>query len=140
MECVECGTILTGRQKKWCGESCRKTEGRRQHLWQNFHITPEEYDLISAEQGGVCGICGRGPTGGKHLPLDHEHQNRQSGPIRGLLCYYCNKFIVGARSEEHIIRAAEYIKDPPAKRALGREVVAPGRAKRKRQPRKRKRQ
>jgi len=131
---VVCGGILTGRQKKYCSSGCSKLEGRRSHVWRCFNITLEEYDLILLLQGGGCGICGRLPKSGKSLAVDHDHK---TGKIRGLLCFMCNKRVIGARTAEVLIKTAEYVTNPPAPRALGREVVAPGRPKRKRQPRKR---
>lgn len=131
--CV-CGTALTGRQKRWCSVGCSKEEARRKHLWVCFNITPDDYARILREQGGGCGICQREPKPGKSLAVDHDHQ---SGFVRGLLCFFCNKRVIGARNAEVLIKTAAYVSDPPATRALGRDVVAPGRPKKKRQPRKR---
>lgn len=139
-ECIVCGNILTGRQKKYCSGECSKLEGRRAHIWKCFRLTLEEYDAILAEQGFGCGICGRAPKNGKSLAVDHDHG---SGFVRGLLCFFCNKRVLGSRNAEIFIKTAAYVTDPPARRALGRDVVAPGRPKKKRQsqrvPRKRKR-
>lgn len=138
-ECQSCGSILTGRQKKYCSNGCQKREGRRQHVLKCFGITLEEYEMILEEQKGKCGICGRAPKPERSLAVDHSHQLGKSGPVRGLLCFTCNRRVVGARSDETIMKMAEYIQDPPAIRALGRVVIAPGRPSKKRQPRKRKR-
>lgn len=96
----------------------------------------EDYEAILAEQDGGCGICGRPPKSGKSLAVDHDHA---TGFVRGLLCFMCNKRVLGARSAEVIFKTADYLAAPPAKRALGRDVIAPGRPRKKRQPRKRKR-
>lgn len=135
-DCIICHNILTGRQKKYCSSDCSKLEGRRAHIWKCFRITLEEYDNILAFQGGGCGICGRVPRGGKSLAVDHDHQ---TGVVRGLLCFMCNRRVLGARSKEILIKTAAYVTDPPAVEALGKEVIAPGRPKKKRSPRKRKR-
>lgn len=137
--CHGCGIILTGKQKKWCGAACSKLAGRAAHLMKCFGITPAEYDKILEEQGGRCGICKRPPRNGKSLAVDHRHTAGSAGPITGLLCFVCNKRFLGARKEEIIIAMYEYITDPPARRALGRDVIAPGRPKKQRQPRKRRR-
>jgi hypothetical protein len=102
-----------------------------------FNITPEEYDAILAEQDGGCGICGRPPRPGKRLAVDHDHK---TGILRGLLCYVCNRRVISARSAEILIRAARYVQDPPALRAIGTRI-APGRPKkaRKRTAKRRKR-
>lgn len=50
-----------------------------------------DYDRRFKEQNGGCAICGRPPKS-KRLARDHSHT---SGKCRGLLCYPCNKFLVG---------------------------------------------
>jgi hypothetical protein len=126
-ECHGCGTILPPKKRKWCSDDCRKREARRKHLWDHFRITLEEYDLIVAEQGGKCAICKTFPKSGRSLAVDHAHTVDRSGPVRGALCFRCNKRLIGARSDKAILAMAEYVNDPPAQRALGRVVIAPGR-------------
>jgi hypothetical protein len=135
-DCAGCGSALSGRQRKWCSEQCSKDGARAVRLAQVFNITPDEYDQILAYQGGVCAICKKPPKPGKRLAVDHDHQ---TGYIRGLLCFFDNKRVLGARSAEVLIKTAAYVTDPPARKALGRDVVAPGRPKKKRQRRTRKR-
>lgn len=124
-----CEQILTGRQKKYASAECQKREGRRKHIEKCFNISLDEYDLILAYQGGGCGICGREPKSGKSLAVDHDHA---TGYIRGLLCFFCNKRVLGARTADVLVKTAAYVTNPPAPRALGREVVAPGRPPRRR--------
>lgn len=135
MNCA-CGNELVGRQRKWCSEQCSKDGARAARLAQVFNLTPEEYDQILEYQGGVCAICGRPPKPGKRLAVDHDHK---SGHVRGLLDFLCNKRVLGARSAEVLVKTAAYVTDPPARKALGRDVVANGRPKKKRPTRKRKR-
>lgn len=138
MECFndKCDNILVGRQKKWCSSECQKREGRRRWVHKVYGITLEEYDTILEYQEDKCSICGHRPKPGVVLHIDHEHR----GPVRGLLCGYCNRNVVGRLKDHEVAqRVADYLRDPPAIRALGREVVAPGRPKKKRQPRKRER-
>lgn len=138
-ECQGCGSVLTGRQKVWCSDdNCRKLATRARRLRIVYDISPEEWDLIFQEQGEVCAICHRPPRAGETFHLDHEHQNGQAGPIRGIVCGYDNTRIIGRlKSHERAQALADYLRDPPAPRALGEERVAPGRPKKKRQPRKR---
>jgi len=136
MDCVVCGGILTGRQKKYDSAKCAKRAGREAWLIQVYGITLEEYDVILAAQEGVCAICKKAPPKEKPLHVDHEH----GGPVRGLLCGYCNTRLVGRlKDHDKAQRLADYLREPPAISALGHANVAPGRPKRKRQPRKRKR-
>ncbi len=134
--CFRCGDPLLGKKKKWCSAKCQKLEGRRKHIETCFGLTLEDYDAILREQDGKCAICRKPPKPGKSLAVDHAHREGRSGPVRGLLCFFCNKRLIGARADEAILRMAEYVTDPPATRALGREVIAPGRPPKKRKSRK----
>lgn len=131
-----CEQILTGRQKKYATAACSKREARRAWVLKVYGITLEEYDTILDYQDGRCAICGKQPKTGQVLHIDHEH----GGHNRGLLCSYCNTRLVG-RLKNHDLaqKLADYLRDPPAEKALGRKVIAPGRPKRKRSPRKRER-
>jgi recombination endonuclease VII len=133
--CACCGAALVGQQRKWCGQECQRSNARAARLLAHFDITPEEYDSILAEQGGVCAVCKKPPKPDKRLAVDHNHL---TGLVRGLLCFFDNKRVLGARSERAIIALAEYVKDPPAQRVIG-ERIAPGRPKKSRSKRRRKR-
>lgn len=94
------------------------------YLWKKWHITPERYQEILDEQGGVCYICHRAP-GKKRLAVDHDHElERQGVPIedtiRGLLDRNCNYVVLGHLKEERAayLRAIEYLDDPPARRMI----------------------
>lgn len=134
-----CEQILTGRRRKYATGECQKAEGRRAYLLKTYGITPEEYETIYEYQAGLCAICGRSPKPGKRLAVDHSHTDGKRGRLRGLLCFLCNRRILGARSDSIVIRMAAYVTNPPAIQALGREVIAEGRQRKKKQPRKRKR-
>jgi hypothetical protein len=51
----------------------------------------EDYKRRFKEQNGGCAICHRPPRNRK-LARDHNHT---TGKARGLLCFPCNKFLVG---------------------------------------------
>jgi len=129
MNCAGCDNELVGRQRKWCSEQCSKDGARAVRLATIFNLTPDEYDTILEHQGGVCAICSRPPKPGKRLAVDHDHK---TGYVRGLLCFMCNKRVLGARSADVLVKTAAYVTDPPALRALGRNVVANGRPPKKR--------
>lgn len=96
----------------------------------------EEYDVVLEYQKGKCAICRKNPASGKVLHIDHEH----GGHVRGLLCGYCNTRLVGRLKDAELAqRLADYLRNPPAVSALGKQIMAPGRPKRKRQPRKKER-
>ena len=134
MNCV-CGTELTGRQRKWCSEQCQKDGARADRLAKIFDLTPQEYKKILDEQGGGCAVCERPPER-IALAVDHDHHTKW---VRGILCTTCNLRVIARHRDPRILqRAADYLADPPARRALGRDVVAPGRPPKKRKPRRRK--
>lgn len=59
------------------------------------------------EHGDKCAICKK-PSSEfkKRLSVDHSHK---SGRIRGLLCYRCNKFLVGRQTIESASKLLEYL-------------------------------
>lgn len=57
--------------------------------------------------GDKCAICKKPRTAFKNnLAVDHNHK---SGQVRGLLCYRCNKFLVGRASIETATKVLEYL-------------------------------
>lgn len=134
-DCEHCGSALTGKQRRWCKTECQKAGARNLRLAAIFNLTPAEYADILEAQGGGCAVCGRKP-GDVQLPVDHDHR---SGFVRGILCTFCNLRVVAKHTDPKLLyRAAEYLENPPARRALGRDVVAPGRPKKKRRSRRKK--
>ena len=80
---------------------------RRYHLLSTFGLTLEEYDEMLAAQGGVCQLCGRPPTEGISLHIDHNHE---TGDIRGLLCFRCNNALGDFDdSPERLMSAVAYL-------------------------------
>lgn len=97
------------------------------HVENNFGITEGEYQQLLRYQGGVCYICRMKP-GKKRLAVDHDHSCKLGHDpkkgcrycVRGLLCRNCNRNILGRLHEsvEALLRAVDYIQNPPAKRVL----------------------
>ena len=89
---------------------------RDKYLRRKYNITEEEYRLILYEQRGRCGACKRHQREFKtRLAVDHDHL---TGLVRGLLCYHCNRWVIGKHRPEKIIGAAEYLVKLPARRIL----------------------
>jgi len=63
---------------------------RRNNLWRNYRITPEQYDEQLITQDERCAICGATESQDRWqtLAVDHDHE---TGALRGLLCGHCNK-------------------------------------------------
>lgn len=67
----------------------------------------KERQKLSDKQEGKCGVCQKHETSFKiRLSVDHNHK---TGQVRGLLCYRCNKFVVGRHTLESARRVVEYL-------------------------------
>lgn len=67
--------------------------------------------------------------------IDHDHI---SGHVRGIVTAYANTRLIGRLRNWQTAQAlADYLREPPATRALGGPLVAAGRPKTKRKKRKR---
>lgn len=98
-------------------------------LRRTYGITLAEYKSIVAAQHGRCPICLK-PLEGISNPVDHDHV---TGVVRGVLHTYCNHRVLGRlRDWEVAERMAWYLKEHPARRAVGHRQVP------KKKPRKRK--
>lgn len=89
-----------------------------QHLQATYGITIEDYDALLKDAGGACWICGGG-TSKRHFAVDHDHK---TGEVRGVLCATCNKTLGKFRDNpERFDKAADYLRDPPARKILGEQ-------------------
>ena len=111
-----------------------KYRARAQRLKKFFNLTVEEWEKINQYQALLCAICGKPQKSGRRLATDHDH--RGQGIIRGLLCGTCNRALgrmerTWDKNTDVVLmleRMALFLKDPPAVKALGREIYTfPGR-------------
>lgn len=77
----------------------------RAHALRQYGLTPDQYDALFTQQGGVCAICKAEPKT-KKLAVDHDHD---TGEVRGLLCPRCNSTLEFWMEHERQIR--EYLYD-----------------------------
>lgn len=85
-----------------------KLYGLRRY-WPNLSVEEAERERqkLSDKQGGKCGVCGKDEKEFKNrLAVDHNHK---TGQVRGLLCYRCNKFIVGRHTYESAYKLLTYL-------------------------------
>lgn len=71
-----------------------------------YGITPEKYNEMLENQGGVCAICKTKPqfdTRKKRLSIDHCHT---TGKVRGLLCDACNRGIGMLKDDTSVLMNA----------------------------------
>lgn len=75
-------------QRRWRESGGKAISNRKSHLKRKFGLTPADYEAKLARQGGGCAICGRKPSVGRQLDIDHDHR---TGAVRGLVCNSCNQ-------------------------------------------------
>jgi hypothetical protein len=78
-------------------------------------LQPGDYDRLYASQSCRCFICQRATGKRKRLAVDHDHS---SGEVRGLLCGPCNHDLIGRYGLPALLRAIEYLTNPPARKVL----------------------
>jgi hypothetical protein len=90
-------------------------EAHRNYILRTkYNMTQQDYDDLLAFQGGVCALCGKPPTEGHILHVDHDHE---TDTVRGLCHFSCN-YALGRLGDtvgriEHVL---DYLNHPPARR------------------------
>jgi hypothetical protein len=87
-----------------------KLTRRDKYLRKKYGITETVYKKMLALFDGNCWICKKKPKKSV-LNVDHDHK---TGQVRGLLCFFCNKYMIGRRRQEHaylFVNAAEYLRN-----------------------------
>lgn len=75
-------------------------------LYTTKQITALRDGLIE-KYGNKCAICDKPRESfKKNFAVDHDHK---SGKIRGLLCYRCNKFVLGRQTLDTVKKMLEYL-------------------------------
>ena len=138
--CLACARPLEGRQLKYCAdEECATKRKREAWLMKTYGLTLEQFDKIVEFQEGKCPVTGRElfPENGKQMiHVDHDPS---AGIVRGVVTAYANTRLIGRLRRWQTAQAlADYLRDPPAVKALGEPVIAPGRPAKKRKKRSRK--
>lgn len=80
------------------------------HSAKQVGTTGDVYRKLSAEQSGMCAICGvSASSDGRRLALDHCHE---TGVVRGLLCARCNHLLGHAGDSVVLLqKAVKYLQD-----------------------------
>lgn len=83
-----------------------KDKYRDTYMKRVYGISLEEYNVMLAEQQGVCKVCSR-PPALKALAIDHCHT---TGKVRGVLCHYCNTALGSVNdSVETLMKLINYL-------------------------------
>lgn len=78
------------------------------YYMKKYGITWKDRMVIWKKQKGRCAICNKHERHFKNrLAVDHNHK---SGLVRGLLCFRCNKFLVGRHTVWTAMLVYEYLK------------------------------
>lgn len=101
----------TASAKKWrdANKEYNSVRQRQYQIKLKYGMTLEDYEVMFAEQGGVCKICG---TDNPHnrwrvFAVDHCHD---TGKIRGLLCNKCNRGMgLLDDNPDRLLAAANYL-------------------------------
>lgn len=111
--------VAAERQRSRRKYESNREASRRRSLKHTHNLTPEQYDVMLAAQGGVCAICGSAPMKNR-LAIDHDHaccpgDRGCGGCIRGLLCIGCN---ITLGFYEKVISDPRYIQYLDARRKV----------------------
>lgn len=77
---------------------------------KKYCITVDVFNAMMKEGHGACWICEWKP-GPEHKRLNVDHCHK-TGRVRGLLCMFCNKKVIGRHRREHAFKftnAATYL-------------------------------
>ena len=91
--CKPCMRLYKREQYRKHGKSERTRQRETTMKFKQYGLTPEQYQDMFEQQGGVCAACGQPEMTRHHaetvssLAVDHDHA---TGKIRGLLCTRCN--------------------------------------------------
>jgi len=74
---------------------------RDKYLQKQYGITLKQYNELLENQNRRCAICGKHRRDSKlNFDVDHDHK---SGIVRGLLCRYCNSYIMKHLRDNRVI-------------------------------------
>lgn len=80
---------------------------RSAKLRKVYGLEKGEYEVMLAEQGGRCAICGTDEPGARSFCVDHDHATSE---VRGLLCNDCNVGLGFYRDDpDRLLAAATYL-------------------------------
>jgi hypothetical protein len=83
---------------------------RAKVLKERFGITPQDYESLLSQQGGVCAICEAHEPGGCWNTYFHIDHNTTTGVVRGLLCQHCNCALgIFRHSPQLLAKALSYL-------------------------------
>jgi hypothetical protein len=83
------------------------------HLYRKYRLTPAQWIAMGVRQGWICPVCNKAFKANQTPVVDEDHDPPYE--IRGLLHHGCNQRVTAT-----LVR---YIRNPPARQAIGSYVV-----------------
>lgn len=80
----------------------------RQMRSAKYGLTQADVDRMTAEQGGVCAICGMLPDGKGAMSILHVDHDHETGQVRAMLCPKCNKGLGSFRDNPALLQKAAW--------------------------------
>lgn len=106
-------------KQRYCSKKCRwkywdkqkvlnhKSYNKYTNIKKRYGLTKEKYNELEKNQNGECKICSYKPVPPyRSLHVDHSHVENK---VRGLLCSYCNRKIIGAIEKIGLEKIANYL-------------------------------
>jgi hypothetical protein len=88
----------------------KQSSTRDKYLQRVYGITEKQYNQILKNQGDECAICFKPRLAEKKsFAVDHDHKTRA---IRGLLCSFCNRRVIGRHRDPELFLQASYYLTP----------------------------
>lgn len=90
-----------------------KLTTRDKLLMKKYGINEAQWNKLFDLQGGKCPICLKpifkpgNKEGRRSAAVDHNHRGNKR--VRGLLHYFCNRFVIGKNTAEKAKRVADYL-------------------------------
>ncbi len=85
----------------------KRGKQKDRYLRRKYGITLKQYYRMLKAQDYKCAICRRPFDEKRKANVDHNHK---TGKVRGILCYRCNKFMVGRHTLITIKPVYEYLR------------------------------
>jgi recombination endonuclease VII len=117
----QCRSCKSAKHAAWREE--HPNHARSSNLMRSYGLTVEEYEFLFQFQEGLCWLCKK-PWNSetRRFSVDHDHQ---TGAIRSLTCFYCNRYRISSLTLEQAKSIVAYLENPSADLAFGRRRFVP---------------